>query len=177
MTFDVEREEMRQRIADLVQCEHQKCQLEAESISIKKELEYLRTKIQEKEADVEAAAADATAWHAKEAELLSYTQQLTDKLVAVQSEAMATANKAQLLEAEHQPLAQRNKQLETRLAETQKELETEKTARQQEMQLLSRKARKFLVKFTHRVALPQHFVYDNSEEKMYRYRYLKITKI
>lgn len=141
LTFDVEREEMRQRIADLVQCEHQKCQLEAESESIKKELEYLRNKVQEKDAEVEAAAADATAWHSKEVELLGYTQQLTDKLVAVQSEAMATANKAQLLEAEHQPLAQRNKQLETRLADTQKELETEKVAHQQEVQLLTRKVR------------------------------------
>jgi len=141
ITFDVEREEMRQRILNLVQCEHEKCQLEAEMESAKRELEHLRQQVEQKDAELEAAASDSSAWHVKEAELLSYTQQLTEKMVTVQSEVLATTNKAQILEAEHQPLAQRNKQLETQLAETQKELETEKLAHQQEVQLLSRKVK------------------------------------
>ncbi|XP_059486143.1 coiled-coil domain-containing protein 186 isoform X2 [Neocloeon triangulifer] len=139
LTLEAEKIELRHRVSDLVKCEQEKIHLEDELASVKAEFENTRTELEQRREEVEAAASDAAAWRAKETELLSYTQQLTDKLVAVQSEAIAADNKAQQLEADHQPLVRQNAELEQQLAKVREELEVERQARSHDVQLLSRK--------------------------------------
>ncbi|XP_065352629.1 coiled-coil domain-containing protein 186-like isoform X2 [Cloeon dipterum] len=139
LTLEAEKIDLRQRVSDLVKCEEEKCQLEKQFLSLKAEFDQMQVEMRRKSEELEAAASDAEAWRTKETELLSYTQQLTDKLVAVQSEAIAAENKVQRLEAEYQPLSDRNSQLEEQLQRVQTELEEEKQAHKQEVQLLTRK--------------------------------------
>ncbi|CAB3375959.1 Hypothetical predicted protein [Cloeon dipterum] len=139
LTLEAEKLDLRQRVSDLVKCEEEKCQLEKQFISLKAEFDQMQVVMRRKSEELEAAASDAEAWRTKEAELLSYTQQQTDKLVAVQSEAIAAENKVQRLEAEYQPLSDRNSQLKEQLQHVQTELEAEKQAHKQEVQLLTRK--------------------------------------
>ncbi|XP_021938750.1 coiled-coil domain-containing protein 186-like isoform X2 [Zootermopsis nevadensis] len=74
----------------------------------------------------------------REAELLDFTQKLTEKNVRLQSEFSATEAKAQQLECEQGPLQRQIVELENRVSSLSWQLEQEQQQRQEENQLLAR---------------------------------------
>ncbi|KAJ9584552.1 hypothetical protein L9F63_021110, partial [Diploptera punctata] len=81
---------------------------------------------------------DMASCREREAELLNFTQKLTDKNVRLQSEFSATEAKAQQLECEQGPLHRQIEELESRMSSLSQQLEQEKQQRQEENQLLAR---------------------------------------
>ena len=75
----------------------------------------------------------------KEAELLEFTQKLTDKNVILQSDLVAFEAKSSALEAEHSKLVARVGELETNCSQTRIELEEERKKRKEETDLLVKK--------------------------------------
>ncbi|XP_069697891.1 coiled-coil domain-containing protein 186-like isoform X2 [Periplaneta americana] len=81
---------------------------------------------------------DMAACREREAELLDFTQKLTDKNVRLQSEFSATEAKAQQLECEQGPLQRQITELENRVSKLSQQLEQEQQQRKEESQLLAR---------------------------------------
>lgn len=75
----------------------------------------------------------------KEADLLEFTQKLTDKNVILQSDLVALEAKSSALEAEHSKLVSRVGELETNGSQTRIELEEERKKRREETELLVKK--------------------------------------
>lgn len=75
----------------------------------------------------------------KEADLLDFTQKLTDKNVILQSDLVALEAKSSALEAEHSKLVARIGELETDCSQTKVELEEERKKRKEETELLVKK--------------------------------------
>ena len=75
----------------------------------------------------------------KEAELLEFTEKLTEKNVTLQSDFNDLEARAAGLEEEHQRLAAAHARTEARLTEVLAELEVESSQRREETELLARK--------------------------------------
>ncbi len=82
---------------------------------------------------------DMSACRRKEAELLEFTQKLTDKNVTLQSDLTSSEARTSALEAEHARLAGRSAELEAQLSQTGVELEEEGKRRRSETELMARK--------------------------------------
>lgn len=103
---------------------------------------------------------DAAACREREAELLDFTQKLTEKNVRLQSEFSALEAKAQMLESEQQPLTRRLTDAETKVQSLMKELEEEQKLRQEENSILAR----HLAESTHRLEQTQQQLEDSQGE-------------
>lgn len=86
----------------------------------------------------EELQADMSACQQKEAEMLDFTQKLTDKNVRLQSEFTAIEAKAKQLEQEHGPLYQRISELIDKVKVLEENLAREKKARIEESEVLER---------------------------------------
>ncbi|XP_012172476.1 coiled-coil domain-containing protein 186 isoform X3 [Bombus terrestris] len=123
-----------------------------ELLSKVSELESLKTQLQHKnqylastEVEIqhlrlanEELQADMSACQQKEAEMLDFTQKLTDKNVRLQSEFTAIEAKAKQLEQEHGPLYQRISELIDKVKVLEENLAREKKARIEESEVLER---------------------------------------
>ncbi|XP_071447737.1 coiled-coil domain-containing protein 186 isoform X2 [Hetaerina americana] len=130
--------EQRQQMADLsaklTQMESLRLQLQHEQervLAVQGEVERLR------QSNVELQQ-EMAACREREAELLTFTQRLTDKNVWLQSEFSATEAKAQQLESEQEPLRKQLLELEEELKNVKKSLENEHHERVEESKLLAR---------------------------------------
>ncbi|XP_034245355.1 coiled-coil domain-containing protein 186 isoform X2 [Thrips palmi] len=103
---------------------------------------------------------DAAACREREAELLDFTQKLTEKNVRLQSEFSALEAKAQMLEGEQQPLTRRLTEAETKVQSLTKGLEEEQKLRQEENSILAR----HLAESTHRLEQTQQQLEDSQGE-------------
>lgn len=86
----------------------------------------------------EELQADMSACQQKEAEMLDFTQKLTDKNVRLQSEFTAIEAKAKQLEQEHGPLYQSVSELTDKVKALEENLAREKKARIEESEVLER---------------------------------------
>lgn len=86
----------------------------------------------------EELQADMSACQQKEAEMLDFTQKLTDKNVRLQSEFTAIEAKAKQLEQEHGPLHQSISELIDKVKALEENLAREKKARIEESEVLER---------------------------------------
>ncbi|XP_068978295.1 coiled-coil domain-containing protein 186-like isoform X2 [Bombus flavifrons] len=123
-----------------------------ELLSKVSELESLKTQLQHKnqylastEVEIqhlrlanEELQADMSACQQKEAEMLDFTQKLTDKNVRLQSEFTAIEAKAKQLEQEHGPLHQSISELIDKVKALEENLAREKKARIEESEVLER---------------------------------------
>lgn len=123
-----------------------------ELLSKVSELESLKTQLQHKnqylastEVEIqhlrlanEELQADMSACQQKEAEMLDFTQKLTDKNVRLQSEFTAIEAKAKQLEQEHGPLYQSISELTDKVKALEENLAREKKARIEESEVLER---------------------------------------
>lgn len=82
---------------------------------------------------------DMSACRRKEAELLEFTQRLTDKNVTLQSDLASAEGRVSTLEMEHSRLAENSSDVETQMSQTRIELEEERKKRKTETELLARK--------------------------------------
>ena len=117
------------------------------------EMESLRMQLQREEEKCAAKAAeverlrqeaaeigeDMAACRRKEAEMLDFTQKLTDKNVSLQSNLTALEARSAAMEVEHSRLVGKVSELETSLSQTTVELTEEKKKRQEETELLAKK--------------------------------------
>ncbi|PNF15355.1 hypothetical protein B7P43_G00995 [Cryptotermes secundus] len=117
----------------------------AEMESLKMQLQHEQEKLGASHGEVERLRLsnaelqqDMAACREREAELLDYTQKLTEKNVRLQLEFSATEAKAQLLECEQGPLQRQIGELENRVSSLSQQLEKEQQQRQDENQLLAR---------------------------------------
>jgi chromosome segregation ATPase len=84
-------------------------------------------------------ATDMAALRAKEADLLDFTQKLTDKNVTLQSDLATLEARASALESEHSRLAAAKGEAETELAQAKLNAEQEGRRRREETEALARK--------------------------------------
>jgi len=118
----------------------------AELESVKLQLQAEAEKCAAREAEVERLRGEAGELQAdmvncrkKEAELLEFTQKLTDKNVTLQSDFTSVAARAAGLEEEHSRLALGCSRAEASLAEVTAKLEVETSRRREEIELLTGK--------------------------------------
>nr|CAD7199273.1 unnamed protein product [Timema douglasi]CAD7410105.1 unnamed protein product [Timema poppensis] len=133
-TMDSQRQEVVDMRAQLAEMEALRVQLQYQLeklLASQSEVERLRLS----NADLQQ---DMAGCREREAELLDFTQKLTDKNVRLQSEFSATEAKAQQLELELIPLQRQITELESRLAALTTSLQQERQQRQGESQLLAR---------------------------------------
>nr|CAD7589027.1 unnamed protein product [Timema genevievae] len=133
-TMDSQRQEVVDMRAQLAEMEALRVQLQYQLeklLASQSEVERLRLS----NADLQQ---DMAGCREREAELLDFTQKLTDKNVRLQSEFSATEAKAQQLELELIPLQRQITELESRLTALTTSLQQERQQRQGESQLLAR---------------------------------------
>nr|CAD7427999.1 unnamed protein product [Timema monikensis] len=133
-TMDSQRQEVVDMRAQLAEMEALRVQLQYQLeklLASQSEVERLRLS----NADLQQ---DMAGCREREAELLDFTQKLTDKNVRLQSEFSATEAKAQQLELELIPLQRQITELESRLVALTTSLQQERQQRQGESQLLAR---------------------------------------
>nr|CAD7575434.1 unnamed protein product [Timema californicum] len=133
-TMDSQRQEVVDMRAQLAEMEALRVQLQYQLeklLASQSEVERLRLS----NADLQQ---DMAGCREREAELLDFTQKLTDKNVRLQSEFSATEAKAQQLELELIPLQRQITELESRLVALTTSLQQERQQRQEESQLLAR---------------------------------------
>lgn len=118
----------------------------AELESVKLQLDREAEKCAAREAEVERLRgeaadlqADMAACRKKEAELLEFTQKLTDKNVTLQSDFTSVAARAAALEEEHSRLVAGCSRAEASLAEVTAQLEVETCRRTEEVEILTAK--------------------------------------
>jgi len=118
----------------------------AELESVKLQLQRETEKCAAREVEVERLRAEALELQAdmavcrkKEAELLEFTQKLTDKNVTLQSDFTSVSARAATLEEEHSRLAAGSSRTEASLAEATVKLEVESSRRREETELLAAK--------------------------------------
>ncbi|XP_076241676.1 coiled-coil domain-containing protein 186 isoform X2 [Calliopsis andreniformis] len=99
--------------------------------SVEEEIKLLRTANEELQADMFAC-------RQKEAEMLDFTQKLTDKNVRLQSEFTAIETKVKQLEEEHGPLHERIKDLTGKIKILEETLIQERKTRNEECEILAR---------------------------------------
>ncbi|XP_046386886.1 coiled-coil domain-containing protein 186-like isoform X2 [Ischnura elegans] len=131
---DDQRQNMADLSAKLTQMESLRLQLQHEQervLAVQGEVERLRQSNAELQQEMAAC-------REREAELLAFTQRLTDKNVWLQSEFSATEAKAQQLESEQEPLRKQLSELEQELKNVKKSLEAEHQEREEESKLLAR---------------------------------------
>ncbi len=129
----------KQEISDLMA---QVAEMESLRMRLSREEERCSEKGTEAEGLREEAAelrGDMASCRRKEAELLEFTQKLTDKNVTLQSDLASAEARSSALEAEHARLAARATELEARCSESGVELEEERKRRKAETELLARK--------------------------------------
>jgi chromosome segregation ATPase len=117
----------------------------AEMESLKTQLQHEQEKLGASQGEVEhlrlsntELQQDMSACREREAELLDFTQKLTEKNVRLQSEFSAIEAKAQQLECEQGPLQRRIVELENCVSSLSQQLQQEQKHRQEENQLLAR---------------------------------------
>merc|ERR1719481_311570 len=120
-----------------------KCaELESVRLQLERETEKVELRDQEvarlREEAVEVQA-DMAAVRRKEADLLEFTQKLTDKNVQLQSEFSSVEGRAQTLVEEHNQLVAALARAEAKLQEVTRALEEEASTRREETELLARK--------------------------------------
>nr|CAD7459563.1 unnamed protein product [Timema tahoe] len=133
-TMDSQRQEVVDMRAQLAEMEALRVQLQYQLeklLASQSEVERLRLS----NADLQQ---DMAGCREREAELLDFTQKLTDKNVRLQSEFSATEAKAQQLELELIPLQRQITELQSRLTALTTSLQQERQQRQGESQLLAR---------------------------------------
>ncbi|KAG8231829.1 hypothetical protein J437_LFUL008600 [Ladona fulva] len=131
---DEQRQQMADLSARLTHMESLQLQLQHEHekvLAAQGEVERLRQNNAELQQEMSAC-------REREAELLAFTQRLTDKNVWLQSEFSATEAKAQQLESEQKPLRKRLLDLESELQRVRQSLETEHQEREEENRVLAR---------------------------------------
>ena len=118
----------------------------AELESVKVQLTSESEKVGARDAEIVRLRSEATdilsdmaACRKKEAELLEFTQKLTDKNVGLQSEFSSVQARAAVLEEEHSRIMTAKVEAESGLAETRTKLESESGKRREETELLARK--------------------------------------
>lgn len=118
----------------------------AELESLKMQLQRVQDKLEAKvqecqdlEVDVKELNTDMSACRLKEAELLEFTQKLTDKNVVLQSSLASLEAKSSALEGEHSRLVTKIGELEMQCAQLGVELDEEKRNRKLETELLVKK--------------------------------------
>ncbi|PSN40131.1 hypothetical protein C0J52_23823 [Blattella germanica] len=130
-TIDQQRQDIVDLQAQVAEMESLKIHGQEKLLASQGEVERLRNSNAELQLDMSSC-------REREAELLNFTQKLTDKNVRLQSEFSATEAKAQQLECEQGPLQRQISELESVVAALTTQLEEEKTQRRQETELLAR---------------------------------------
>ncbi|XP_068083218.1 coiled-coil domain-containing protein 186 [Anabrus simplex] len=163
----------RQNLADL---QSQLTEMEALRIQKQHEQEKLtacQAEVERLRSGNEDLLQEMAACREREAELLDFTQKLTDKNVRLQSEFSATEAKAQQLEYELGPLQRRLIELETEVSSLKQQLEQEQQQRHEESQLLAR----HLAERTQRAdQLAQQLADQEGENQLLRRKQVTITK-
>ena len=118
----------------------------AEMESIKMQLQRMEEMSNAKSTEVDRLRTEAvnlnedmSACRAKEAELLQFTQKLTDKNVTLQSDLATAEAKSSALDTEHSRLAGLKAELEANLTQTRLDLEAEVKRRTEETEMLAKK--------------------------------------
>ncbi|KAK7790359.1 hypothetical protein R5R35_003855 [Gryllus longicercus] len=126
---------------DIVDLQNQVTEMEA----LKMQLQHGQEKVVASQAEVERLRnsneellQEMAMCREREAELLDFTQKLTEKNVRLQSEFSATEAKAQQLEYEQGPLQRRQNELEAEVVFLKEELQKEQQQRLEESSLLAR---------------------------------------
>lgn len=99
--------------------------------SVKAEMQRLQTANEELQSDMQAC-------RQKEADMLDFTQKLTDNNVCLQSEFIAIQKKANHLESEHGPLRDYINELNAKVKVLEGELKEEQKKRKEECELLAK---------------------------------------
>lgn len=145
--------DLREKLAEMESIRAQLQHYEDQLVNCRSEMDRLRqtnTELQQ----------DAAACREREAELLDFTQKLTEKNVRLQSEFSALEARAQMLESEQQPLTRKLSDAEKRVESLAKDLEEEQKKRQEENSILAR----HLAESTHRLEQTQQQLEDSQGE-------------
>eukprot|EP00094_Tigriopus_californicus_P012861 TCALIF_12435-PA protein Name:"Similar to Otg1 Uncharacterized protein C10orf118 homolog (Mus musculus)" AED:0.15 eAED:0.15 QI:1/0.4/0.16/0.83/0.8/0.5/6/0/729 len=141
----------------------QVAELESLKLQLQKVQDQLEAKAQacrDLEVDVNELNADMSSCRLKEAELLEFTQKLTDKNVILQSSLAALEAKSSALEGEHSRLVAKMGELEMACAQLGVELDEERRNRRLETELLVKK----LAEETRRVSVLNQETLDAQNE-------------
>ncbi|KAK3921982.1 Coiled-coil domain-containing protein 186 [Frankliniella fusca] len=145
--------DLREKVAGMESLKAQLQHYEDQLATCRNEMERLR------QTNVELQL-DAAACREREAELLDFTQKLTEKNVRLQSEFSALEAKAHMLESEQQPLKRKLVEAESKIKALTVDLEEEKRLRQEENSILAR----HLAESTHKLEQTEQQLEDSQGE-------------
>lgn len=145
--------DLREKVAGMESLKAQLQHYEDQLATCRSEMERLR----QTNVDLQQ---DAAACREREAELLDFTQKLTEKNVRLQSEFSALEARAHMLESEQQPLTRKLAETESKVTSLTIDLEKEKKLRQEENSILAR----HLAESTHKLEQTQQQLEDSQGE-------------
>ncbi|XP_014478393.1 PREDICTED: coiled-coil domain-containing protein 186 isoform X2 [Dinoponera quadriceps] len=132
---------MKQRKEQITDLSNKVSHLETLKLQLQHKEDYIATtevEMQQLRSANEELQSDMHACRQKEADMLDFTQKLTDKNVRLQSEFIAIQRKADYLESEHGPLRDRISELTSKVKALERDLTEEQRKRKEECELLAK---------------------------------------